>query len=221
MVRKRNINWQLSPTYGQDPAQSLRLCDHPDCSLTAEYRAPRSRDAIREYYWFCLDHVRPYNAAWNFYAGMTDDEVEQELQKDTFWHRPTWPLGDRKSTVGRGRVGDPFGLFDDGPGGGPGGGPNAGRDGHNGRANGFGGRGHDKSADQEYMHGTLGSGGRQTEALAVMDLRPPVSVSALKARYKQLVKRHHPDANGGSRQAEERLKAINIAYGTLMQAIET
>ena len=81
------------------------------------------------------------------------------------------------------------------------------------------GTGHDNGAQEEYMRSPLDFGGRHTEALAALDLRPPVTVAAIKVRYKVLVKRHHPDANGGSRKAEERLKTINIAYGTLMQAL--
>ena len=186
---------------------NVRICAHPDCALVAEYRAPKSRHAIRDYWWFCLDHVRTYNAAWNYYAGMTDDEVEQELQKDTFWHRPTWPLGDRRSMPGQANVGDPFGVFDDGP------------NGYGGNGAGASANGHDRAGDQEYMHSPLDFGGRHGAALAVMDLTPPVTLSVIKIRYKELVKMHHPDANGGSRQAEEKLKAINIAYGTLMQAL--
>ena len=57
-----------------------------------------------------------------------------------------------------------------------------------------------------------------TEALAIMDLTPPVTPEAIKRRYKELVKKHHPDANGGDKQAEERFKAINQAYATLMES---
>ncbi|WP_420403433.1 J domain-containing protein [Nisaea sp.] len=53
------------------------------------------------------------------------------------------------------------------------------------------------------------------KAFAIMGLEPPVSEMELKTRYKQLVKKHHPDANGGDKQAEERLKMINEAYTTL------
>ncbi|MEK9662807.1 MAG: hypothetical protein VW644_13950, partial [Alphaproteobacteria bacterium] len=69
---------------------SARTCDHPECDAAGEHRAPRSRDALRSYFWFCLDHVRKYNKAWNYYADMSDTEVEAERRKDTFWHRPTW-----------------------------------------------------------------------------------------------------------------------------------
>jgi curved DNA-binding protein CbpA len=49
----------------------------------------------------------------------------------------------------------------------------------------------------------------------VFDLAPPVTFAGLKSRYKELVKAHHPDAHGGDRAAEERLKVINQAYTTL------
>ena len=67
-----------------------------------EHRAPRSRDALDQHYWFCLDHVRAYNAAWDFYRGMTPEQIEASRRLDVIGWRPTWPLGggriDRKST---------------------------------------------------------------------------------------------------------------------------
>jgi curved DNA-binding protein CbpA len=53
----------------------------------------------------------------------------------------------------------------------------------------------------------------------VLDLSLPVTLLEVKARYKQLVKRHHPDANGGDKAAEERLKIINEAYATLRHSL--
>ncbi len=224
MARKYSTSRQVAPGYGDETRGQVRTCDHPDCQDHAEHRAPKSRGEIRDYFWFCLDHVRAYNKAWNYYAGMSEDEVEQELQKDTFWHRPTWRLGERRTTVDLGGVGDPFGVFDDGPNGMGlnGNGVNGGSRGANGGKNHDSDdkRTHDKRDDEAYMGAALNFGARHTQALAIMDLRPPVSMSSLKSRYKELVKRHHPDANGGSRRAEERLKAINIAYGSLIKALE-
>lgn len=63
---------------------------------------------------------------------------------------------------------------------------------------------------------------RQTEqdmALAVLDLFPPVTLAAVKTRYRQLVKQLHPDANGGDKLAEERLKVINQAYTFLKTSL--
>ena len=52
----------------------------------------------------------------------------------------------------------------------------------------------------------------------MLELTPPVTVEKIKARYKSLVKRHHPDTHGGDKASEDRLKEINLAYQTLMNA---
>ena len=59
----------------------------------------------------------------------------------------------------------------------------------------------------------------EEKALSAMDLSPPVTLERLKARYKELVKRLHPDANGGDQAAEERLKSVNQAYATLKNSV--
>jgi hypothetical protein len=70
-----------------------RPCEAPGCSLPGEFRAPKSRKQLNEYRWFCLDHVREYNAAWDFYKGMTPGDIEAAVRADSTWGRPTWPLG--------------------------------------------------------------------------------------------------------------------------------
>jgi len=52
--------------------------------------------------------------------------------------------------------------------------------------------------------------------MVLLDLHPPLTTDAVKARYKELVKRHHPDANGGDKASEEKFKQINQAYETIM-----
>ena len=169
-----------------DAAPKARLCDHAGCSGTGDYRAPRSRDRLDVFYWFCLDHVRDYNARWNYYAGMSAREIEAEIRNDTVWQRPTWPLGSRIGIrFDRWRDFGMFGLEDeDAP-----------------------GEGRERQRRRPLTE--------QEQALAVFELAPPFTFSALKSRYKELVKLHHPDAHGGDRAAEERLKVINQAYSTL------
>ncbi|QLH38246.1 MAG: J domain-containing protein [Defluviicoccus sp.] len=154
------------------------------------YRAPRSRSQMNRYWWFCLEHVRLYNAAWNYYAGMSDGEVEADIRFDTVWQRPTWRLGDGREGQGwrrprpAGGFGD-FGVFDD-----------------------------EQKAPPRYE-----PAGPEQHALQVLGLQPPVTVAIVKARYKLLVKRHHPDANGGDKACEERFKAISEAYRTVMSSL--
>lgn len=100
----------IEATAGPSAAAAAgRLCDHPGCAATGDYRAPRSRDRLRQFYWFCLDHVRAYNAQWNYYAGMSAAEIEAEIRNDTVWQRPTWPLGGRFGFYGA-RLRD-YGMF--------------------------------------------------------------------------------------------------------------
>jgi hypothetical protein len=172
------------------PEAAPRACDHPGCALPGDYRAPKSRTALTDYYWFCLDHVRAYNAAWNFYAGMNADEIESFLRNDVTWERPTWPLGQRGSgfRVDASRVRDSFGVFNEA----------------------FG----DTVAERP----PLNSG--ELSAMREMNLSFPLTLEVLRARYKELCKQHHPDANGGDKEAEERFKRIGQAYKTLMESLQ-
>ena len=60
----------------------------------------------------------------------------------------------------------------------------------------------------------------ERDALDILELMPPVTFAAIKAQYRLLVKQHHPDANGGSTEAEEKFKAINQAFAVLKRMYE-
>ena len=182
------------PVFPAEPEAPVRLCDHPGCESGGEFRAPRSRLELDRYFWFCLEHVRAYNAAWNYYAGMSESEIESHIRHDTVWQRPTWKLGQRHTPFGE-RVQDPFGF-------------------HNGHADGHANGGRRKNGHGA-PDGVARAASAREQALAVFDIEPPFTVVRLKARYKVLVKEHHPDAHGGDKAAEEKLKIINQAYATL------
>ena len=59
----------------------------------------------------------------------------------------------------------------------------------------------------------------ENQALKILNLAQPFTLEALTRRYKALAKKHHPDANGGSADAETRMKLINAAYRTLKAAL--
>jgi hypothetical protein len=81
----------------RQPGEAGQRCQHPDCDEDGAYRAPMSREHLSDYYWFCLDHVRTYNAAWNYFAGMSEEQIERHRRHDIVWERPTWPLGAKKA----------------------------------------------------------------------------------------------------------------------------
>jgi len=169
-----------------------RTCDWPECNEAGEHRAPKSRDKLNDYQWFCLNHIREFNRAWNYFAGMSDDEVEADVRRDTTWERPTWRLGGNGAYRPE-HFADPLGIFR----------------GAAASANGQGGQPVRPpiSAEEERAYLTLG-------------LEYPVSAADLKARYKVLVKEYHPDANRGDKAAEDRLKDINAAYRVLRDSVE-
>jgi len=179
----------ISPTrkpraYSPDPDAPGQSCDAPGCAHQGEYRAPKSRSGLREFHWFCLEHVREYNAGWDYYKGMSPGEIEAQLRADTSWQRPSWPLG---------------------------------RLGHAARM--------DEALEQELHAFAFGQRPKPApnpavpaelrDALGVLGLIWPVTMEAVKAKYKELAKRHHPDANNGDKRSEETLKSINLAYATL------
>ncbi|HYD30186.1 MAG TPA: J domain-containing protein [Azospirillaceae bacterium] len=179
---------RFAPHFRDGPQPAARACDHPGCEAAGEYRAPKDRERLNDYYWFCLDHVREYNKSWDYYAGLSEKEIEEAIRRDTTWQRPTWPLGDWRAREERMRekVMRDFGM-------------------------GGGRRG--AEAEAEFSRRRMRT--PEEEALDVLELAPPVDFPVIKARYRELAKIHHPDANGGDPAAEEKIKKINQAYNIL------
>jgi curved DNA-binding protein CbpA len=187
----------FNPGFEEMADAFVRPCDHPGCLAGGDFRAPKSRLQLHEYFWFCLEHIRAYNAAWNYYAGMNEAEIEAEIRHDTVWQRPSWKLGDRHGPAYADRIRDYFGVFA-----------------HSSQNGQTGSRRNSGSAN-EIARRVLSA---REQALAVFEIEPPFTPVRLKARYKALVKLHHPDAHGGDKAAEEKLKIINQAYATLKAA---
>ena len=185
---------------GEAEKPKNRLCDAGGCREPAEFRAPKGRNSEGEYFWFCLDHVRAYNKGYNYFTGM-DDTAVQDYQKDAaIGHRPTWRMGTGRGgesapMTGRTKAGfartahDPFDLFED--------------------------RTAARAAPrrpQRKVHNM------ERRSLETLGLDERAGSDEIKARYKALVKRHHPDANGGDRSLEDRLRKIIQAYNYLKSA---
>jgi curved DNA-binding protein CbpA len=177
------------------PEPGERSCDHAECRAPASTRAPKSRDLPGEHYWFCQAHAAEYNRAWNFFAGMTEGEIRAKMAEElSTGGRPTWSVAhggrNREAAAGRGFFRDPFGIFGAG------------------RAGSDAGR-----AAVERRMGKLERG-----ALADLDLDATATGPIIRERYVELVKRCHPDANGGDRSSEHKLQRVIKAYKTLRKA---
>lgn len=192
MQRKSTRHRAFDP----DPEAPDQTCDHPGCTERAGYRAPRGRDALRSYFWFCLDHVREYNSRWDFYRGMTPGQIEAHLRADTSWQRPSWKLGTgtaNKAEFNEEDILDPLDIL------------------------GASRRNRAERAKESARQRAAASGPPEPlrQPLATLDLSWPVSLDDVKTRYRALARRHHPDANIGDQKAEERFKAIGAAYSIL------
>ncbi len=179
-----------------DEMGEVRLCDDPECQETGEFRAPKSRDDLRTYFWFCLRHVREYNRTWNYFQGMSQAEIEAYQHSSNTWHRPTWTIGgnggpERHESFRFEHLQDDLGLF---------------------------GAAQTQRAGGAAAPAEPGIRGPIRKALATLELTSMASATEVKLRYKELAKRFHPDLNGGDTRDEERLKEINAAYSYLSAA---
>ena len=180
-----------------DKATGLRFCNAPGCRAHGEFKAPKSRDELREYYWFCLDHVRAYNSAWDYFKGMSQAEIEQHMYNTMIWDRPTWnPSFAHNIDIRlRQRIYERF------------------VDGDDAFVNFKFSAGADKASSD-----LPPAPNPEMEALLVMGLQPPTDWEAIRERYKALAKKYHPDLTGNDREAEELLKKVNLAYSVLKLA---
>lgn len=95
----------------------LKRCDYQHCNEIGKFEAPRGPRAVTQpndasqWYFFCLDHVREYNAQWRYYQGMTDVQAQQSYQNDMTWNRPSWPFGEHLQGQHNPNFNDPFSFF--------------------------------------------------------------------------------------------------------------
>lgn len=177
-------------------------CAWQGCERAGTHRAPKGRSHEGEFHHFCIDHVRLYNKSYNYFSGMGDEAIAAYQKDSLTGHRPTWTMGVNSAGEQRdharrtttrdwpGNLRDPFEMFE---------------------------RGFKPSQSAE------DSPKRRLKTLErksfdTLDLEGSESSEAIKARYKSLVKLYHPDANGGDRSSEDRLREIIQAYNFLKAA---
>ncbi len=197
--RPRFVDIRVRPPKPEDDEPALksgeRPCDHPGCRLAGVARAPKARDMLDEHYWFCQAHAAEYNRSWSFFAGLSDEQVRARQTDDLMsGGRPTWSFkagrGSREAAAAasRGFFRDAVGIF---------------------------GRGQEKAEQAAWERGL---GKLERNALADLDLDATADGPQIRRRYTELLKRCHPDANGGDRSAEHKLQRVIKAFRTLQKA---
>ncbi|HEY7806226.1 MAG TPA: J domain-containing protein [Croceibacterium sp.] len=178
---------------------SERECEAEGCREPGEFRAPGPRspsfDGPGDTRWFCLDHVREFNSGYDWFAGMSPEEIIEAQSPINGWRRDTRAFRADAGADGLPRWAD----FDD---------P---LDAIGMRASQLRAR---AAGRQAYAKFTL----REQEALGVMGLDPQADRKRLRSRYSELVRKYHPDRNGGDRAHEARLQRVVEAYQLLRKA---
>ncbi len=180
---------QLKP--GQKP------CEWPECHKAATARAPKSREMMNQYYDFCTLHAAEYNKNWNFFSGMSEGEAKSHREAIITGGRPTWAFRASrlsreaaniaaKGTTSKGFY-DPHSVF--------GAGATPPRE---------------APRQSEKLYGKI-----ERQAFADLDLEAGATWDQIRVRYTELLKRCHPDNNGGDRSAEDKLQRVIKAYKVL------
>ncbi|WP_152461833.1 J domain-containing protein [Roseivivax sp. THAF30] len=168
---------------------STRVCDHEGCQEPGKFRAPKAPDVLDDFYWFCKDHVREYNAQWSFFEGKTEAEMNAQSSADKVWERRTKDWRDPEARAwARLGIEDAHQVLGD----------NATR--NPGKAGKTGGR---------RLPPT------EKRAADILEVREDATKADVRKAYKALIKVLHPDMNGGDRSQEEQLQLVMWAWDQL------
>jgi curved DNA-binding protein CbpA len=178
------------------------VCSWAGCDQPGTHKAPKGRNREGQYHQFCIEHVKQYNKNYNYFSGMGDDAVAAYQKDSLTGHRPTWTMGVNSAGEQRERVKasaasdwtggirDPFDMF----------------------GGGYGPQAPEPEKPKRHLKAL------EKKSFETLELEGSETSNDIKARYKSLVKMYHPDANGGDRGWEDKLREIITAYNYLKAA---
>jgi hypothetical protein len=195
---------RIQPRHPQpEPQGDVPDCAWEGCDQPGIYKAPKGHRFEGEYHHFCLEHVRHYNTAFNFFADMNEKEREAHLYNTSQTDgRPSWGLGTKPGAYN---------------------GPRMPKRDPNSRAKRFSDPLHiwaryaRANARGPAPERTIKMHENDRRAFETLGFKTSAKSDEIKRAYKALVKIHHPDANGGDKTSEDRLRSIIAAYTHLKQ----
>lgn len=171
----------------------MARCSVRGCKEPGEFRAPLTAsdfDGPGTWRWLCLDHVREHNNKYNFFEGMTSDEIERAQSPIAGWDRATRAFA--HADTGHGPAwsdfSDPLDAIAA------------------------------RFRPEARRHAVDRFSAKERHALGVMGLNDGTDLHKVRKRYSELVRRYHPDRNGGDRSHEKKLREVIEAWQTLKAA---
>ena len=162
------------------------ICEWKNCKEIAEHKAPAERDNSRNFKWLCKIHIKMFNKNWNYFEGMSQNEIENFIKSDITWHRPTQKFGSSDNffnILWNNALNDNFNLF----------------------------KGEKIFKDSKYNR----LNEKDKDAFKIMGLEINTEWLIIQKKFKTLVKKFHPDRNSGNKQFEDKLKKVTLAYSHL------
>ena len=172
-IKRKNLSWEKN---------IQKICDEINCNEIGNYKAPKSRIKLNEYYFFCLKHIKEYNKSWDFYKGLSVDQIEFSMRKDSVWDRPSWPFKGNPTKI-IDQVNEFIGNDSD-----------INQKKYN----------YDQFYSNKLIKDSLSN--EENKALNVLELKLPLNLTKIKKKYKKLVKIFHPDVNDNNKEAEDKFK---------------
>ena len=161
------------------------ICEWENCKEMGDYKAPLEKDNSKNYRWLCEEHIKLFNKSWDYFDGMSEEEIIKFLKSDVTWHRPTQKFGSPDNffnILWNNALNDKFKIFNE-----------------------------NKSTDVNKRKLCK----QDKDAFNVMELEFSADLLTLQKKFKTLVKKFHPDRHSGNKIYEDRLKKITLAYSHL------
>ncbi|WP_273723279.1 J domain-containing protein [Bartonella sp. AU18XJBT] len=192
---------RISSNKKQKAEPEAQQCQWEGCEKTGSHKAPAGRNHEGQYLYFCIEHVRAYNKNFNYFSGLSNKDIAK-FQKDALTgHRPTWPTDlsngtSRKTAANYAKIRSGTAAYQN--------------------------RMRDPFTLFTERHSSNNFSRKlkplEAKAFDTLGLQANASAEDIKMKYKELVKKHHPDSNGGNRASEERFRDVLHAYNLLKKS---
>ena len=162
------------------------ICDYKNCKKIGEHKAPIDKDNSKKFRWLCLDHIKEFNHSWDYFKGMSDQEVCEFLKSDMTWHKPTQSFSSPDNffnILWKNTLSEGVSIL----------------------SNGYGNKIKTKTNFSD----------KDKEAFKIIELEVDTKWEKIQNQFKKLVKKYHPDMNAGNKKFEEKLKIVTLAYTQL------